>query len=115
MYLETVPMPSMEVYSGTPTDQTQHFEDWMQTQYPKAAQYIANWAHVSDEEKATLFMGQLNTYFEERKKLLGDDEVYLFPRNRPNADQLKVIQITRFKFEETRHYLIPILLADCLR
>lgn len=89
MYLDTVPMPSMEVYSGTPTDQTQHFEDWMQTQYPKAAQYIANWAHVSDEEKATLFMGQLNTYFEERKKLLGDDEVYLFPRNRPIADQLK--------------------------
>ena len=93
MYLDTVPMPSMEVYSGTPKEPTQHFEDWMQTQYPELAQKVANWAHIDKETKASLFMNQLNTYFEKRKALLGDDEVYLFPRSRPTDAAMKVSNI----------------------
>ena len=85
-------MPSMEVYSGVPSEPTMHFEDWMQTQYSGLKSKLSKWANLSDEQKAELFLGQLNSYFEHRNKLLGDDDYYLFPRDRPSKEVLKVSQ-----------------------
>lgn len=92
VYLETVPMPSMEVYSGKPQDKDKvvHFEDWMQTTYHGVTAELANWPGMSKDEKAKLFLGKLNEYFVQRERLLGDDESYLFPRDRPSKDALKV-------------------------
>ena len=92
MYLATVPMPSMEVYSGNPKDKDKvvHFEDWMQTTYHGLTAELGKWPGLSKDDKAKLFLGQLNTYFEKRTALLGDDETFLFPRRRPNEDALKV-------------------------
>lgn len=92
MYLATVPMPSMEVYSGNPKDKDKvvHFEDWMQTTYHGLTAELGKWPGLSKDDKAKLFLGQLNTYFEKRTALLGDDETFLFPRHRPNEDALKV-------------------------
>ena len=83
-------MTSMEVYSGVPSEPTMHFEDWMQTQYSGLKSKLSKWANLSDEQKAELFLGQLNSYFEHRNKLLGDDDYYLFPRDRPSNEVLKV-------------------------
>lgn len=85
-------MPSMEVYSGKPQDKDKvvHFEDWMQTTYRGATAELAKWQGLKPPEKAELFLGKLNEYFEHRKRLLGDDENYLFPRDRPSKDALKV-------------------------
>lgn len=90
LYLTTVPMPSMEVYSGKPGDPTMHFEEWMQTQYTGLAERLGKWFKLGDEEKAELFLGQLNKYFEKREELLGDDDYYLFPRDRPSKEHLEV-------------------------
>lgn len=92
VYLETVPMPSMEVYSGKPQDKDKvvHFEEWMQTTYSGLTAKIGKWLKLSEDAKAKMFLGQLNTYFEERKKLLGSDESYLFPRDRPSQAALQV-------------------------
>ena len=90
LYLGTVPMPSMEVYSGVPSEPTMHFEDWMQTQYSGLKSKVSKWVNLSDEQKAELFLGQLNSYFEHRNRLLGDDDYYLFPRDRPSKEALKV-------------------------
>ncbi|KAL3142554.1 hypothetical protein ABBQ38_002876 [Trebouxia sp. C0009 RCD-2024] len=89
MYLETVPMPSMEVYSGKPGDEPMHFEDWMQTTYQGVVAKMNKWPGLTTEDKAELFLRQLNKYFEERKRLLGDDENFLFPRQRPDSEALK--------------------------
>ena len=85
-------MPSMEVYSGKPQDKDKvvHFEEWMQTTYSRLTVKIGEWLDLSEDVKARMFLGQLNTYFEERKKLLGSDESYLFPRDRPNEAALQV-------------------------
>lgn len=90
VYLDTVPMPSMEVYSGNPHDDTQHFEDWMQTQCSSLEVELGKWIELDDNSKAAMFLGQLNTYFQKRQELLGDDDVYLFPRQRPNDSALEV-------------------------
>lgn len=89
VYLDTVPMPSMEVYSGNPHDDTQHFEDWMQTQCSGLEVELGKWIELDDNSKAAMFLGQLNTYFQKRQELLGDDDVYLFPRQRPNDSALE--------------------------
>lgn len=90
VYLDTVPMPSMEVYSGTAGKATQHFEDWMQTQYSPLTLAVGKWLDLSDEDKAAEFLGQLNTYFEKRTALLGEEGTFLFPSKRPSADSLQV-------------------------
>lgn len=84
-------MPSMEVYSGNPGDKVLHFEEWMQTTYHGMTAEISKWPVLSTDEKAKLFLSQLNKYFQERKRLLGDDESFLFPRQRPNKEALEVI------------------------
>lgn len=81
----------MEVYSGKPGESTMHFEDWMQTTYHGVIAYMNDWPGLTTEDKAELFLQQLNKYFEERKRLLGDDENFLFPRQRPDKEALKVI------------------------
>lgn len=91
VYLDTVPMPSMEVYSGTPGDATQHFEDWMQTQYSPLTVQLGKWLDLSDNDKATEFLGQLNKYFEQRTALLGEEGTFLFPSRRPSPDALQVL------------------------
>ncbi len=91
VYLDTVPMPSMEVYSGTPGDATQHFEDWMQMQYSPLTVQLGKWLDLSDNDKATEFLGQLNTYFEKRTALLGEEGTFLFPSRRPSPDALQVL------------------------
>ena len=91
VYLDTVPMPSMEVYSGTPGDATQHFEDWMQTQYSPLTVQLGKWLDLSDNDKATEFLGQLNKYFEKRTALLGEEGTFLFPSRRPSPDALQVL------------------------
>ena len=88
-------MPSMEVYSGKPDDKPEeknmHFEDWMQTTYSGTlADLDKKWGILTTEDKAKLFLKQLGKYFEERKRLLGDDENFLFPRQRPNEKALEV-------------------------
>ena len=85
-------MPSMEVYSGNPKDKDKvtHFEDWMQTTYHGLTAELGKWPLLTKDDKAKMFLGQLNTYFEKRTALLGDDETFLFPRNRPDQDALKV-------------------------
>ena len=95
VYLDTVPMPSMEVYSGTPGKATQHFEDWMQTQYSPLTLAVGKWLDLSDEDKAAEFLGQLNTYFEKRTALLGEEGTFLFPSKRPSADSLQVCILGR--------------------
>lgn len=104
VYLETVPMPSMEVYSGKPQDKDKvvHFEDWMQTTYRGVTAELAKWPGLSKDEKAKLFLGKLNKYFVQRERLLGDDESYLFPRDRPSKDALKV-EITSCILHITLH------------
>ena len=85
-------MPSMEVYSGKPQDKDKvvHFEDWMQTTYHGLTAELSKWPILSKDDKAKMFLGQLNKYFEKREKLLGSDESYLFPRDRPNQAALQV-------------------------
>lgn len=83
-------MPSMEVYSGNPSDETQHFEDWMQTQYSGLTVELGKWLDLSDNDRATMFLSQLNTYFQKRTELLGKDGAYLFPRQRPGESALQV-------------------------
>ncbi len=96
VYLDTVPMPSMEVYSGTPGDATQHFEDWMQTQYSPLTVQLGKWLDLSDNDKATEFLGQLNKYFEQRTALLGEEGTFLFPSRRPSPDALQVLSFCPF-------------------
>ena len=82
----------MEVYSGNPQDKDKvlHFEDWMQTTYHGLTAELSKWPVLSKDDKAQMFLGQLNKYFEERQKLLGSDESYLFPRHRPSQAALQV-------------------------
>lgn len=94
VYLDTVPMPSMEVYSGTPGDATQHFEDWMQMQYSPLTVQLGKWLDLSDNDKATEFLGQLNKYFEQRTALLGEEGTFLFPSRRPSPDALQVLSFS---------------------
>ena len=91
MYLETVPMPSMEVYNGKPyeANNVSHFEDWMQTTYHGVAK-LGEKLPLTKDDKARMFLGQLDTYFEKRAELLGSDENFLFPRNRPSDKALEV-------------------------
>ena len=91
VFLDTVPMPSMEVYSGTPGDATQHFEDWMQTQYSPLTVQLGKWLDLNDNDKATEFLGQLNKYFEQRTALLGEEGTFLFPSRRPSPEALQVL------------------------
>ncbi|KAL0051111.1 hypothetical protein WJX82_002242 [Trebouxia sp. C0006] len=108
VYLDTVPMPSMEVYSGTPGDATQHFEDWMQTQYSPLTVQLGKWLDLSDNDKATEFLGQLNKYFEQRTALLGEEGTFLFPSRRPSPDALQELGMPFKKWLE-KHGLNLIL------
>ena len=62
----------------------------MQTQYSGLKSRLSKWVNLSDEQKAELFLGQLNSYFEHRNRLLGEDDYYLFPHDRPSKKALKV-------------------------
>ncbi|KAL0031608.1 hypothetical protein WJX77_009640, partial [Trebouxia sp. C0004] len=108
VYLDAVPMPSMEVYSGSPGDATQHFEDWMQTQYSPLTVQLGKWLDLSDNDKATEFLGQLNKYFEQRTALLGEEGTFLFPSRRPSPDALQELGMP-FKMWLEKHGLNLIL------
>lgn len=108
VFLDTVPMPSMEVYSGTPGDATQHFEDWMQTQYSPLTVQLGKWLDLNDNDKATEFLGQLNKYFEQRTALLGEEGTFLFPSRRPSPEALQELGMPFKKWLE-KHGLNLIL------
>lgn len=115
VYLDTVPMPSMEVYSGTPGDATQHFEDWMQTQYSPLTVQLGKWLDLSDNDKATEFLGQLNKYFEQRTALLGEEGTFLFPSRRPSPDALQVLPFCPFLMCTQPHTMRITLICLVLR
>ena len=109
VYLETVPMPSMEVYSGKPQDKDKvvHFEDWMQTTYRGLTAELGklDWPFLSKEDKADMFLGQLDKYFKKREKLLGGDESYLFPRDRPSPAALQVSLLLAYCIAACKHHM----------
>ena len=115
VFLDTVPMPSMEVYSGTPGDATQHFEDWMQTQYSPLTVQLGKWLDLSDNDKATEFLGQLNKYFEQRTALLGEEGTFLFPSRRPSPDALQVLPFCPFLMCTQPHTMRITLICLVLR